>query len=120
VAAGDDAELIRLCAEFHRLHGAANAAPGDDNAAIEAALDARWETSDAIQRTPAATIDGHRAEASVAIVLLRENNRGDEFSSGDAAFAYATLLDIASNGRFGVASVWASLWASDVGREDAT
>jgi hypothetical protein len=92
--AGDDAELLALCAEFHRVHAAVIAARGYD-ALQEAALDERLDVSGEIQRTPATTLAGHRAKASVAVVLRRENNGGDVCDSSDVDFAFAALLEIA-------------------------
>jgi hypothetical protein len=97
---GLDAELLALCAAFHRQHAAvlAVAAGGADAAGDEVelaeALSDRWDLSDRIQDMPVATIAGHRAKASVAVVLLEEN-RGPDHNDSDAAFAFATLLEIA-------------------------
>jgi hypothetical protein len=94
VATGDDAELLALCAEFHRVHAAVIAARGYD-ALQEAALDERLDVSDEIQQMPATTLSGHRAKASVAVVLLRESNGGDGSNSNDVDFAFDALLEIA-------------------------
>jgi hypothetical protein len=94
MATGDDAELLALCAEFHRVHAVVIAARGDESCQ-EAALDERLDVSDEIQHTPANTLAGHRAKASVAVVLLRENNGGDGSASNDVDFAFAALLEIA-------------------------
>jgi hypothetical protein len=88
-----DAELIAMCAAFHEENALANARIAE--ADWRATLDRRWDLSDEIQDTPAQTLAGYRAKASVAVVMLWENNGSDEFVSGDAAFAYAALLDIA-------------------------
>ena len=103
VATGDDAELLSLCAEFHRVHAAVIAARGSD-ALQEAALDERLDVSDEIQHMPATTLAGHRAKAAVAVVLLRENNGGDLCDSNDVDFAFAALREIAGDGQ----------WASEV------
>jgi hypothetical protein len=92
LATGADAELLDLCAAFHRQDTVAAALHED---ALEAALEQRWGISDRIQRIPALTEVGRRGKASVAVVLMRENNGGDDFASADDAFAYAALRDIA-------------------------
>jgi hypothetical protein len=102
-ADGPDAELIALCAAFHRQNAAVTTVAdggsyaGGDEADLDDAMAERWDLSDRIQDMPTTTLAGHRAKASVAVVLLRENNGSDEFMSGDDAFAFATLLDIAGS-----------------------
>jgi hypothetical protein len=92
-AAGDDAELIALCAEFHHQHAAAIAAPIDDDDALTAALDERWKISDEIRDIAATTDAGHRAKAHVALVLMVENE-GAEPVDQASIFVLAALQDI--------------------------
>ena len=47
-APGDDAELIRLCADFHRLTAAMAAWSPDDDDGFDAKLSERWAVSDRI------------------------------------------------------------------------
>jgi len=93
-----DAELLRLCAEFHRLQAAVNAASG--GAALDAAMNARWTITDRIKALVPATAAGHRAKAAVAIVLLREGSVGDDGDAADSdvSFAFVVLTDLARSG----------------------
>jgi hypothetical protein len=88
-----DAELLRLCAEFHTQHAIANA-PGPEDAS-EDAIDYRWELSDQITTVPAQTDAGRRAKASVAVTLIREARGDNPPCEGDTAFALAFLAEIA-------------------------
>jgi hypothetical protein len=88
-----DAELLELCAEFHHQHAAALATPTDDDAALTAALDERWEISDEILDAAATTEAGRRAKAHVALVLMVENE-GAEPVDQASIFVLAALQDI--------------------------
>jgi len=118
VTAEDDAELLTLCAAFHRQHAAALAVGEGDNDGLDQAMIACWQISDRIKSIPITTYAGARAKASVGAVLLDEN-RGPYHDAGDrdAAFAYAALLDIAGDGH-GVSGVAAA--AKHSARDDAS
>ncbi len=92
----NDVELLRLCADFHRLHTVAYALPRladeADEAEMVAALDRRWGTSDQIALIPAVTDAGRRAKAAVASVLLDE--WGALETSHTILFARNVLRDI--------------------------
>jgi hypothetical protein len=87
-AAGGDAELIRLCTEYHRQHDVAYAPTCDG---WEDALDATWELTDEIAVIPATTEEGRRAKAAVAARLFAVEDRGDT----DCQFVQAILRDLA-------------------------
>jgi hypothetical protein len=94
-AAGEDAELLRLCTEFHRLHAVAYALPREaDEAEMVAALDRRWAVSDQIALIPAMTDAGRRAKAAVASALLDE--WGNLETSQTILFARNVLRDISA------------------------
>jgi hypothetical protein len=86
-----DAELLDLCAEFHRLH--ATVLTGADGA-WEVAQDQRWGVSHALELIPAQTAAGRVAKASVALALIREN-QNLECMDGDVSMAFSALVDIA-------------------------
>jgi hypothetical protein len=90
-APNPDAELLGLCAEFHRLH--AIVLTGADGA-WEIAQDQRWGVSDALKLIPAGTAAGRVAKASVALALIREN-QNLECMDGDVSMAFSALVDIA-------------------------
>jgi hypothetical protein len=95
-----DAELIDLCAAFHRQHAIAVATDDQDDDGLESALAVRWGISDQIEQITAVTDAGMKAKAKLAVFLLEENrgpDAGDE--SGDLHFAYAALLDVAGSVR---------------------
>jgi hypothetical protein len=96
VAAGSDAELLELCAEFHHRHAAALATPTNDDAALTAALNERWEISDEIRDIAATTEAGRRAKARVALVLMVENE-GAEPVDQASIFVLEALRDIAGS-----------------------
>jgi hypothetical protein len=87
-----DADLLTLCAEFHRRHAAADAVSDDDD--LAAALRQRWDVSDRIEDMRPITAAGWSAKAAIAFVLLEEN-RGSDPVDVDARFAAATLRDLA-------------------------
>ena len=68
---GPDADLLNLCAEFHRHHAAADAAP--DDADLSAVLRQRWDVSDRIEGIQPVTAAGCSAKATIALMLLEEN-----------------------------------------------
>jgi hypothetical protein len=88
--AGEDAEILELCAEFHRLHGAVAAVGRDDDDGIEFALDQRWRVSHLIENIVPATDAGRRAKAAIGFVLLAEDP-GD--GSRNVNFAIAALRE---------------------------
>jgi hypothetical protein len=92
-----DAALLKLCAEFHRLHAVAYAMPREaDEAEMAAALDRRWAASDQIATIPATTDAGRRAKAAVASALLDE--WGALETSHTIIFARNVLRDIGGAG----------------------
>jgi hypothetical protein len=95
-AAGDDAELIKLCAECHRLTAVMAAWPRDDDNGFEANLRERWKVSDAIMSLSAATDRGRREKAMVALVQLEENYGPGEGQT--IRTVLAALSDIAGRG----------------------
>ena len=96
-ATGDDAELIALCDEFHRLHAAAYAPfVEEDEALMETALRWRRAASDQIALIPATTDTGRRAKAAVASAVLDE--WGSLETSHAIIFARAVLRDIGGAG----------------------
>lgn len=90
--ASPDAELIQLCAEFHRLHADTRSLPDTGGYTWEDAIEARWEVSNEIENIHPATAGGHRAKATIALVLMEEQH-GD---SGDAdiRFTLGTFRDL--------------------------
>ena len=66
-----DAELIALCATFHRQHAEAY---DEANLDWEAALAARQGTFVEIGNLTATADAGHRAKAAVAVIMLAENH----------------------------------------------
>ncbi len=88
----NDVELLRLCADFHRLHTVAYAQREADEAEMEAALHQRWAATDQIATIPAVTDAGRRAKAAVASVLLDE--WGNLETSHTILFARNVLRDI--------------------------
>jgi hypothetical protein len=91
-----DAEVIALCAEFHRQHEVAMALPDHDEDGLGAALDVRRDISDQILGIPAKTQSGQKAKALVALVLIEENQALDHMD-GDMSFAYEALRDVAGD-----------------------
>jgi hypothetical protein len=92
---GPDAELHRLCAEFHREHALVYLESGD---LAEKAQRRRWLVSDQIQGIIAQTPAGRVAKAKVAIEIIRECkglNDDDWPDDADMQFAYSALLDVA-------------------------
>ena len=71
-ATGPDADLLNLCAEFHRHHAAASAAPGD--ADLSTVLRQRWDVSDRIEGMQPITAAGRSAKAAIALMLLDEKS----------------------------------------------
>jgi hypothetical protein len=95
-AAKPDAEVIALCAEFHRQHEVAMALPDHDEDGLDAALGVRHDISDQILGIPAKTQAGQKAKALVALVLIEENQPLDRMD-GDMSFAYEALRDVAGD-----------------------
>ncbi len=87
-----DAALLALCAEFHRLHAESRSLPDTGDRTWEDAQAERWETSDRIEDMRPATAEGHRAKATIALVLLEEQH-GDD-GDADIRFTLATLRDL--------------------------
>jgi hypothetical protein len=84
-----DAELLALCTEFHRLLAAAT--QGDKAAVIR-----RWKVEDRLQAMPARSIEDLQAKAAVAVALMIEQNGGDQFGSAEERFVVAVLRDLAA------------------------
>jgi hypothetical protein len=92
-APGDDAELLHVCAEFHRLYAATEALPRKaGESLVIAALARRRNATDRIALITATTDAGRRAKAAVASVLLDE--WGTHETSRTVIFARAVLRDI--------------------------
>jgi hypothetical protein len=91
-----DAELLAVCAEFHRHHAAVVAMAGDDTAGISAANGARWDAAEVVERIAAVTHAGQAAKAEVALVLLEENSA--KSPDGDISLAISVLRDVARPG----------------------
>lgn len=87
-----DAELLALCAEFHRHHADALSLPDTGEYSWEGAQAARWAVSDQIEDMRPETAEGHRAKTAIALVLLEEQ-RGDS-GDADVQFVLATLRDM--------------------------
>jgi hypothetical protein len=85
-----DAELLRLCAEFDRLHAIAEDCEDDK---LREALARRWSVSDQIQEIAPVTPEGMRAKAKIATFLLEESGGHDRGKGSE--FAYAMLIEIA-------------------------
>jgi hypothetical protein len=84
-----DAELIRLCQQFHQQHAEMEAIPNDDWKMLgNAAMEARDNTIRLIEGLRAVTERGRQMKASVAVVLLVEYGDGPEL-------ALAALRDVA-------------------------
>jgi hypothetical protein len=92
-AAGDDAELIRLCAEFHHLTAAMAAWSVEDDDGFDAKMSERWAVSDRIMLLSATTDTGRRQKAAVALVGLEENYQPTEGQT--IRTTLAALRDIA-------------------------
>jgi hypothetical protein len=91
--AGDDAELIRLCGDFHRLTAAMAAWSVDDDDGFDAKMSERWAVSDRIMLLSATTDTGRRQKAAVALVGLEENYKPSEGQT--IRTTLAALRDIA-------------------------
>ncbi len=86
-----DAELIALCATFHRQHAEAY---DEANLDWEAASDAKHISFVAIGNLTATTDAGHRAKAAIAVVMLAENHEPDgSIADPEALFALNLLRD---------------------------
>jgi len=86
-----DAELIALCATFHRQHAEAY---DEANLDWEAASDAKRSTFVEIGNLTATVNAGHRAKAAVAVVMLAENHEPDgNIADPEAMFALNMLRD---------------------------
>lgn len=83
-----DADLLALCAEFHQLHADTRSLPDTGDYTWEDAQEARWDVSDEIEDIRPATAEGHRAKATIALVLMEEQH-GD---SGDADIRFALTM----------------------------
>ena len=99
VAADADAELIRLCEQFHRQHAEFYSISDDDWEALGSVADGRRSaTSDAIEGITPITAEGFRMKAAVGLVLLVEHNGIDGGDGGDGncdvVFALAVLRDL--------------------------
>jgi hypothetical protein len=84
--AGDDAALIRLCAEFHRLNAVQAAWSHDDDDGFGANLNQRCSISDNVMALSATTDRGRREKAAVALVLFE-----DMYGTGDGYTTRTTL-----------------------------
>jgi hypothetical protein len=73
----DDAELLRLCAEFHRMSATANDKKTTDDES-NAILEERHRVSHEIVRLPSSTNAGRGAKASFASAWLQEMYAGEE------------------------------------------
>lgn len=83
--AGDDAELLRLCAQFHQVHGQAQA---DLEPAERERLADRWhKLVEAIRRLPATTLAGLQAKAETFQPVHRA-------LTGDDAQDFAALVEL--------------------------
>ena len=91
-SARPDAELLGLCARWHRIQAYLESVVLEDDERT-AGLDDREVVSDKIEAIHAATPDGIRAKASVAFALLQEARRADDMDS-DVRFAMETLREI--------------------------
>lgn len=89
-----DTELLRLYAEFHRQQAATRAVPRNDDVGHHAAMEARWNTAGIIRDTFPRTLDGFKAKAAVAIVLIEENHAAVS-SDADMGFAHALPVELA-------------------------
>ncbi len=86
-----DAELIALCATFHRQHAEAY---DEANLDWEAASDAKHSTFVEIGNLTPSMEAGHRAKAAVAVVMLAENHEPDgSIADPEAMFALNLLRD---------------------------
>jgi hypothetical protein len=90
-----DAELLRLCAEYHRLDAQMDALHGADDDLWRLLADRRNTVQDALEGAMPATPEGVRAKARVAIALLEEATEGrrvDDF----VRFAWSVLEVVAA------------------------
>ena len=88
--AHQDAELLRLCSEFHRLTALIKADPGGGD--WETALAQRDRVQAALEQARPATETGRRAMADVALAIYDENSPEDEREASDVhRFVWATL-----------------------------
>ena len=86
-----DADLLRLCVEFHRQRTTTSGIePGDD-----AALEERWQKVRLIAAMRPRTDAGRRAKAGVGVALLMEDH-GPEHARSRARFALNVLRDVAA------------------------
>jgi hypothetical protein len=91
---GTDADLIRLCAEYHRLDAALEATP--DEGPWDALLDQRNAVQTTLESMTPTTESGLRAKAGVALAVYDENSPEDERQASAAdRFAWATLPAVA-------------------------
>ena len=115
-AAGDDAELIRLCGDFHRLTAAMAGWSVDDDDGFDAKMSERWAVSDRIMLLSATTDTGRRQKAAVALVGLEENYKPTEGQT--IRTTLAALRDIAGTAVAATAS-GACLLPPAAGDDDA-
>jgi hypothetical protein len=90
VAPISDAELLALCAKFHRLHveGADEANPAWEKANADA-----WDAFNEIDDLTPQTEAGHRAKAAVAVEMLTMFHTGPNGGDPEAVFALNMLRD---------------------------
>ncbi len=86
-----DAELIALCATFHRQHAEAY---DEANLDWEAASNAKHRTFVEVGKLTPSMEAGHRAKAAVAVAMLAENHEPDgNIADPEALFALNLLRD---------------------------
>jgi hypothetical protein len=93
-ATDDDAELLRLCAEFHRMSSTANDKMTTDDES-NAILDERHRVSDMILHSSCSTNAGCQAKAAVAFAWLKEMYAGEDGCITN--FVLPTLRELAGN-----------------------
>jgi len=101
---GDDAELMRLCADFRRLTAAMAAWPPEDDDGFDTKMSERWAVSDRIMLLSAATDTGRRQKAAVALVGLERRPHAVADTVPRVVLTPGTTSSQQSN-----AAVWTSL-----------
>jgi hypothetical protein len=93
-----DAELIALCADFHRQHQVVLGVGLDDDDGMDVAILARWDISNKIEDIAPVTPTGRKAKAGIALFLLEENYGPAGCKEGSSMrLAVAALRDIAGS-----------------------
>jgi hypothetical protein len=90
-----DADLLMLCAEYHRQFALIAVTDAHDEAAHEALTEDRWEVVERIEKIVPLTDEGRKAKAALAVAVIHECHYGDLYAH--EWFVYRTLCDLAGS-----------------------